>query len=1102
MTGAIAFSGTGAFAQVTPDPSLGTVVTPNGTTLEITGGTTAGDTNLFHSFENFSIPNGGIADFLNAPAIANILARVTGGSPSDIQGLIRARGNANLFLINPNGIIFGPNAQLDIGGSFVATTANAIAFSGDGEFSQTSAVDSQNPLLSVNPSAFLFNQIAAQPLNSIEVRGNLAVLENRNLLLVGGNLFPDTTSTGGILIDGGALTAPGGRVELSGVTLGRTVGLNFEGNNNPRLSSLDGVTRTAISLINGADVNVTSGGGGSIVIDAGNLNVLGGSSISAGIGEGLGSASSQAGDITLKATEVITIADRSGIYNNVEEEAVGNAGNINIRTGSLSITNGAGLYTSSAGRGGNAGSVTINARDRVSFNRGYASTSVEESETVGNAGNIDITTGSLSVMNGAQLLSLTHGRGHAGSVNINARDTVVFDGMGSKNGVQSAVFSTVERGAVGNGGSINIITGSLSVTNGARLIASTRGQGSAGSVNIDARDTVSFDGVDEENSQFIPSGAFSTVERTNNTNAVGNSGGINIKTRLLSVTNGAQLEALTRGQGNAGSVNINARDRVSFDGVGREGKFQSAALSTVEDTSVGNSSGINITTGLLALTNGALLSASTTGQGNGGNITLNVNTLEALNGGQVVTTSRSSGKAGDITLNVADSVTLSGSDATYFAKIAQFGKYVVEGAGPASGLFANTYRDRGNGGNITIQARLLFVTDGAVVTASAVGMGQAGSVIVKKADTVLIDGQSQGGSPSQVSADTQGSGTAGDVIINTRQLIVNNGAQASAFTESTGNAGTLEVNATESVTVGKDSGLYFDSRSSGDARGIRINTGRLVVQNGGQVTVSGTGTGNPGDLEVAAGSIFLNTGGKLTTEIASGNGGNIRLQVRNQILMRYNSLISASAVGPGNGGNIEIEAPNGFVLAFLSENSDIVASANQGNGGKSRATATGVFGFRQFRDRRTPESDFTASSELGIDGTLEINTRDRQLEELPAEFANVEISQVCQTSGRPDQSEFVVTGRGGLPPNPGEVLNSDAVQVDLVTLNPRIENRSIPPQATNPTRPTPVPLVEAQGWVRGANGKVVLTANAPTVTPHRSWQRPPECSALQSNSKL
>jgi filamentous hemagglutinin family protein len=164
----ITTSRTSAFAQVTSDPSLGTVVTPNGTTFQITGGTTVGDTNLFHSFSSFSVPDGGIADFLNNSTLSNIFARVTGGSPSNIQGLIRSQGNTNLFLINPSGIIFGQNAQLNIGGSFVGTTANVIQFGNQGAFI---ASTSQNDvsLLTVNPSAFLFNQLAAQTITNQSV---------------------------------------------------------------------------------------------------------------------------------------------------------------------------------------------------------------------------------------------------------------------------------------------------------------------------------------------------------------------------------------------------------------------------------------------------------------------------------------------------------------------------------------------------------------------------------------------------------------------------------------------------------------------------------------------------------------------------------------------------------------------------------------------------------------------------------------------------------------------------------------------------------------------------------------------------------------------
>lgn len=156
--GTIAAFPTFTSAQVVADPSIGTVVTPNGTTFQITGGTVAGSRNLFHSFSRFDVPTGGVASFLNSLNIVNIFSRVTGGTSSQIDGIIRAGGTANLFLINPNGMVFGQNARLDVGGSFVATTANAIQFGDRGVFSAfLSAPPSQ--LLTVDPSALLFNKL-------------------------------------------------------------------------------------------------------------------------------------------------------------------------------------------------------------------------------------------------------------------------------------------------------------------------------------------------------------------------------------------------------------------------------------------------------------------------------------------------------------------------------------------------------------------------------------------------------------------------------------------------------------------------------------------------------------------------------------------------------------------------------------------------------------------------------------------------------------------------------------------------------------------------------------------------------------------------------
>jgi filamentous hemagglutinin family protein len=135
-----------AIAQVTSDGTVNTEVNQNGNVSEITGGETRGE-NLFHSFQEFSVGTGGEAFFNNAETISNIFSRVTGGSISNIDGLIRANGGASLFLINPAGIVFGENASLDIGGSFYGSSADSILFE-DGEFSAT---DLENPpLLTIN----------------------------------------------------------------------------------------------------------------------------------------------------------------------------------------------------------------------------------------------------------------------------------------------------------------------------------------------------------------------------------------------------------------------------------------------------------------------------------------------------------------------------------------------------------------------------------------------------------------------------------------------------------------------------------------------------------------------------------------------------------------------------------------------------------------------------------------------------------------------------------------------------------------------------------------------------------------------------------------
>ncbi|MBM0743473.1 filamentous hemagglutinin N-terminal domain-containing protein [Phormidium sp. CLA17] len=196
------------WAQITSAPDgTNTGVNQAGNAFNITGGTQAGS-NLFHSFQRFGLNAGQIANFLSNPAIANILGRVTGGEASIINGRIQVTGsNANLFLMNPAGIIFGANASLNVPGSFTATTANAIGFRPGitgvpSQWFNATGVNNYSALVG-EPNAFVFS--ALQP-GAIINAGNLAVGTGQNLTLLGGTV-----------VSTGTLAAPGGTVTVATV---------------------------------------------------------------------------------------------------------------------------------------------------------------------------------------------------------------------------------------------------------------------------------------------------------------------------------------------------------------------------------------------------------------------------------------------------------------------------------------------------------------------------------------------------------------------------------------------------------------------------------------------------------------------------------------------------------------------------------------------------------------------------------------------------------------------------------------------------------------------------------------------------------------------
>ena len=1103
----------------------------------ISGGARRGD-NLFHSFREFGI-DPGRSVYFEDPGVRNILSRVTGGNPSEIFGRLGVLGNANLFLINPSGIVFGTGASLDVGGSFVGTTANGIQFGNQGFFNVSEP--NAPTLLTVQPSAFLFNQIAVQPINSIENRGALRVPENESLLLVGGNVSPTATATGGILINGGFLSVPDGRIELAGVSAPGVIGLDIV-DSQLRLQFSNNIARSDIALTNGANVNASGNSGGSIqvygrAVTIGAASRIQSNTLGAGTGKG----------INVNASELVqmsdTTADRiSGLAAQLDVDGTGTAGDITIQTRRLLIQGGAQVSTGVFGTGA-GGDLNVIATDSIEItdvlNNGLPSGLFTEAVegSSGNSGNLIIQTRQLRLLNGAEISSANFSNGAGGNIALVATDSVEVSGF------RGRFFSNLGASAFGEGnaGDLTIQTGQLIIKNGGVIAASTFGGGTGGTLRIDTRQLLMQNGAglgattrgEGDGGDLIISASDSvqivggrnlsilTVSSESRDNTGGDAGDLSINTGRLLLQDGAQVTAATLGGGEGGNLIVVASDSVQVSGTPSIEGTPTGLFASTRGT--GDAGDLLINTGQLQVQDGATVSVNSAGSSRAGNLRINARAI-SLNNRAKITAATEAGLGGNIELQISDFLRLrNNSVISASAETGRSGSLRVDADSiqlrDRSGLFVESTKG-GTAGDLAIDTDQLTVRDRAQVSVSSTGLGQAGDLNVTARDILLddrarlrADTESGGGSNvklsvldilrllnnSEISASTQ-SGQGGSLILNDlgRLQVSDSRISASAHT---GRAGNVRISASDSMQLQDGSQLSVEARRTGTAGDLQLTTGRLSVDRS-QITVSNP-NGKAGSLGITADTVQLNRG-RLRADIGgSASGANIDLRLGGTGLQMQNgSRVSAIAADNARGGNVTVNAPDGFVIASPEDN-DIRASASQGQGGDIQISAQGIFGLEERRSiAGNGTNDIDASSNFGTAGTVVINRLDPdptqglvQLPIAPIDASN-QIAQRCPINGDV-AGEFVITGRGGVPSNPAEILGGETVLTDLAEIEGdgqgNLGAKEETSDRTAVSSSAKTEIVEAQGWVVGADGKVRLTTDNPAVEPHRPPIAPVLC---------
>jgi filamentous hemagglutinin family protein len=668
-------------------------------------------------------------------------------------------------------------------------------------------------------------------------------------------------------------------------------------------------------------------------------------------------------------------------------------------------------------------------------------------------------------LSGATISTRTAPTGTSGDLTVNTQTLIVKD---------EATVSTYP--FIGKGGDLTVNARDILIRGKANISTATSDL-DAGNLNVFSNRIALRDGGRINTSTF----------------GTGDAGDLTLFAKELSIDENSSIGTSSFNLGSGGILNIDAD---SIDIIGSPDKSvnfsgNNTSLSGINATSyaIGDAGTINITSDELTLTQGGKISTATFIGGAGGKIDINTRTLQ-LNNGIINASTTTDKPGGNIYVNASESVEVIGDG---FEKLQQ-NIIIPATSGDNNSITLNNFDNGivtasdgvGDSGNIFIQTPNFKASNGGLIATTTLNQGAGGDITINADNILEIDN-------SLLGTGTFTQKASGNINLSARQLTAKGGAQVLTTTFDKGKAGNLNVTVSDSIDLidpsqqGIASGLFATSfeNASGDGGNINVKTGDFNIVDRAAVSVSGEGEGNAGNIDIEALKLFLDNS-SITAQSVSGVGGNINLRIADLLLLRNNSTISTSAgtetSSGGNGGNITING--GLVVAVPEENSDINANAFQGNGGNINITTPGLFGI-QFRDRNTPNSDITASSQFGIDGNFNLNLQELDitsgLVELPENLTDTadRIAAGCPTD---EEAQFVTSGRGGIPQNPRQVLQGEVILQDLRnTVNSTMTVNSTSTGNNDKT------IVEATGWIVNKDGVVEFVADnihAQSISPN------------------